>query len=196
MHRFPLFFFLLLFSLASPALGQSEKNLLKNGSFEEFVGDDPSNWETTNIPKLCVVVSRSTRRVAGDYSVKCEVKDCFGTNIPGMIAQKKIPVSGEIMELSFSYLLTSVGGDVGFVSMIFQNSEGSTIRMCEERLTTSGSTFADFTATFPVPDAAATGELKIALLATSKDGSLHVGSSVLVDRMKLIVPSPKEEGAP
>ncbi|MGB2959103.1 MAG: hypothetical protein WBD30_09470 [Bacteroidota bacterium] len=196
MHRILLSFSLLVFFLTSVAPGQSEKNLLKNGNFETFVGDDPSGWGTTNIPNLCVVVSRSTRRVAGDYSVKCEVKDCFGTKIPGMITQKKIPVSGETLELSFSFLMKSVGEDVGFVTMIFQNKEGSTIRMCEERLTTSSGEFAEFKKTFPVPDGAVAGELKIALLATSEDGSLHLGSSVLVDRMRLIVPSAKEQAAP
>ena len=196
MHRILLSFSLLVVFLTSVAPGQSEKNLLKNGDFENFVGDDPSGWGTTNIPNLCVVVSRSTRAVAGDYSVKCEVKDCFGSKIPGMITQKKIPVSGETMELSFSFLLKSVGKDVGFVSMVFQNGEGSTIRMCEERLTTSGGKFAEFKTTFPVPDGAVTGDLRIALLATSEDGSLHLGSLVLVDRMRLIVPSAKEQSAP
>jgi hypothetical protein len=192
MFRVLLALLLLVILLPSFGFGQSETNLLKNGGFEKFVGDDPSGWETTNIPNLCVVVSRSTRRVAGKYAVRCEVKDCFGTNIPGMIMQKRIPVSGETLELSFSFLLTSVGGDVGFVSMVFQNKEGSTIRMCEERLITSAAKFAGFTTTFPVPADAVTGELKIAILATTEKGELHVGSSLLVDRMKLFVPSEKE----
>ena len=190
MHRFyPVCSVLVLFLfLTSAAIGQAEKNLLKNGGFETFVGDDPSGWETTNIPKLCVVVSRSTRRVAGQYAVKCEVKDCFGSNIPGMIMQKKIPASGETMNLKFSYVLKSVGGDVGFVALVYKNNQGSTIRMCEEQLTTAATRFAEFTATFPVPDDAETCELKVALLATGEEGSLHVGSSLIVDDMSLVVP--------
>jgi hypothetical protein len=196
MYRFLFTVALLVVFLPSFGSGQSEKNLLKNSNFEKFVGDDPSGWETTNIPNLCVVVSRSTRRVAGNSSVKCEVKDCFGTNIPGMIVQKKIPVSGETLELSFSFLLTSAGGDVGFVTMIFQNKEGSTIRMCEERLTKSTGKFSNFTTTFPVPGDAVAGELKIALLATTEKGEVHIGSSILIDRMKLFVPSETKDEEP
>ena len=196
MYRILLIVFLFAALLPSSSSGQSEKNLVKNPGFEKFVGDDPSGWETTNIPNLCVVVSRSTRRVAGNSAVRCEVKDCFGANIPGMIIQKKIPVSGKTLELSFSFILTSVGGDVGFVNMVFQNKEGSTIRMCEERLTTATSKFSEFTTTFPVPGDAETGELKIALLATTEKGEVHVGSSIIIDRVKLIVPSPKKVGEP
>jgi hypothetical protein len=188
MHRIYLVCPILFLILASPALGQAQKNLLKNGGFETFAGDDPSGWETTNIPKLCVVVSPSTRRVAGQYAAKCEVKDCFGSNIPGMITQKKIPASGTTMDLKFSYVLKSVGGDVGYVSMVYKNNEGSTIRMCEEQLSTGATQFAEFTATFPVPEDAETCELKVALLATTEEGSLHVGSSLIVDDMSLVVP--------
>jgi hypothetical protein len=73
--------------------------------------------------------------------------------------------------------------------MDFRNAEGSTIRMCEERLLKETTTFATFTASFPVPNDAATAELKLAILATGKDGSLHAGTKLIVDEMTLVTVS-------
>ena len=90
---------------------QEGTNRIRNGGFEQFTGDEPVGWETTNIPGVCVVVSRSPRRVAGKSAVELTVKDCFGSKFPGMITQGKIPVSGPMMELSFSYQLNRIGED-------------------------------------------------------------------------------------
>jgi hypothetical protein len=172
-------------SLAVPGFGQGGKNLIKNGDFERFTGDEPAGWETTNIPKVCVVVSATTTAHGGKTAAKLEVKDCFGSTFPGMVTQKKIPVTGGSYTMRMDYLVKSVGGDVGYISMEFRNSEGSTIRMCEERLTDTGGSFKSFTSPFQAPEAAATGEFKIALLAAKDGGSLHEGSFVIADDVVL-----------
>jgi len=174
---------------AYPAAAQEGPNLIRNGGFEQFSGDDPVGWETTNIPGVCVVVSASDRKVAGKSAVQLTVKECFGSKFPGMITQGKIRVSGETMKLSFRYQLTRSGEDVGYIGMDFKNAEGSTIRMCEERLLRETTTFTSFEATFPVPADAATAELKVAILATGKDETLHAGTTVLVDEMRLVTVS-------
>jgi hypothetical protein len=168
------------------ARSQEGTNRIRNGSFEQFAGDEPVGWETTNIPGVCVVVSRSPRRVAGKSAVELTVKDCFGSKFPGMITQGKIPVSGPMMQLSFSYQLNRIGEDVGYVGMDFRNAEGSTIRMCEERLLKESTTFTTFTAAFPVPADAVSAELKVAILATGKEEVLHVGTTLLIDDMRLV----------
>jgi hypothetical protein len=169
-----------------PSAAQEGTNRIRNGGFEQFSGDEPVGWETTNIPGVCVVVSASSRKAAGKSAVELSVKDCFGSKFPGMITQGKIQVSGGTMRLTFSYLLKRVGEDVGYIGMDFRTAEGSTIRMCEERLLKETTTFSTFTATFPVPDDATTAELKVAILATGKDGSLHAGTTLIVDEMNLV----------
>jgi hypothetical protein len=103
-----------------------------------------------------------------------------------MITQGGIRVGTRMMQLSFSYQLTRVGDDVGYIGMDFRNAEGSTIRMCEERLLNDTKSYTTFTATFPVPADAVTAELKLAILATGKDEALHAGTTLLVDEMKLV----------
>jgi len=179
---------------ALPAAAQEGPNLIRNGGFEQFSGNDPVGWETTNIPGVCVVVSASGRKAAGKSAVELTVKECFGSKFPGMITQGNIRVSGQTMKLSFRYQISRSGEDVGYIGMDFKNAEGSTIRMCEERLLKETSTFTRFEATFPVPTDAATAELKLAILATGKDETLHVGTTILVDEMELVTVSeaPKE----
>jgi len=176
----------LAFSLTVTGLGQGGKNLIRNGDFERFAGDEPVGWGTTNIPKVCVVVSPTTTAHGGKTAAKLEVKDCFGSNIPGMITQKPIPTTPGTYTMRMSYIVKSVGGDVGYISMEFRNSDGSTIRVCEERLLDTGGSFKAFTSPFEAPDDAASGEFRIALLATKEGGSLHVGSFVIADDVVLV----------
>jgi len=162
------------------------KNLIRNGDFERFAGEDPAGWETTNIPKFCTVVSPSSRAHSGKLAVRCEVRDCSGTKFPGMITQKNIPIKGADYKMQCQYQLRVTGGDVGFISMEFKNVEGSTIRMCEEKLSENKPDYTLFTASFSAPGGATHAELRIALLATSKDGDLHEGSYILVDDVSLV----------
>jgi hypothetical protein len=174
-------------ALAVSGLGQGGKNLVKNGEFERFAGDDPAGWETTSIPKVCVVVSASTTAHGGKTAARLEVKECFGSMFPGMITQKNIPITGgSTYTMRMAYVVKSVGGDVGYVSMEFENAEGSTVRVCEERLHDTGGAFKTFTSPFQAPDAAVTGELKVAMLTGKDGGSLHVGTHVIVDDIVLV----------
>ncbi|MBP1678332.1 MAG: Carbohydrate binding domain [Bacteroidetes bacterium] len=174
-------------ALAVPGLGQGGKNLVKNGEFERFAGDDPAGWETTSIPKVCVVVSASTTAHGGKTAARLEVKECFGSKFPGMITQKNIPITGgSTYTMRMAYVVKSVGGDVGYVSMEFENAEGSTVRVCEERLHDTGGAFKTFTSPFQAPDAAVSGELKVAMLTGKDAGSLHVGTHVIVDDIVLV----------
>ena len=172
---------------------QGAGNLMKNGDFERFAGDEPVGWETSNIPRMCTVVSASARAHGGKLAVKLEVKECFGSKVPGMITQKNIRVTGRDYKMAFFYLVKSVGGDVGYVSMDFKNAEGSTIRMCEQRLIDTKDAFVPLNVNFPAPEGATAGDLRIALLAGRSDGSLHEGSYLLIDDMVLAPTMEKAE---
>lgn len=173
--------------LSVPGFGQGGKNLIKNGDFERFSGDDPVGWETTSIPKICVVVTATTTAHGGKTAAKMEVKECFGSKIPGMIMQKNIPITGgNTYTMRMSYIMKSVGSDVGYISMEFKNKEGSTVRVCEERLLDTGGAFKSFTSPFQAPDGAVSGELKLALLSAKSGGDLHSGSFVVADDIVLV----------
>jgi hypothetical protein len=169
------------------------KNLIRNGDFEKFNGNDPAGWETTNLGKMLTVVSPSTKAHSGAYAVKCEVKASFGGTMPGMITQKKIALSGETLQLSLYYLLTSVGKDVGFLTVDFQNAEGSTVGMCEHYLTAVTSDFTLFKAAAKKPETASMCEFRLTLMPEKEGGKLHDGSSILVDDVELVSLTPSKD---
>ncbi len=166
--------------------GPSGRNLLKNGNFEKFTGSEPDAWSTTNIPKLLTVVSPSGKSRSGNFAVKCEVKDFHGSKMAGMIRQKEIDVSGETLRLSGYFLLNSVGKDVGYIALDFQNDEGSTIGMTEHQLTAVKTDFVPFSFDAKVPASSVHLEVKCTLLATTESGNLHEGSSLLLDDLELV----------
>ena len=174
-------------------LAQGGGNLIRNADFERFAGDEPVGWETTNIPKMCTIVSPSARAHGGKVAVKLEVKECFGSKMPGMITQKNVRVSGGDYRMTFFFLMKSVGGDVGYISMDFKNAEGSTIRMCEQRLMDTKDAFVPLNVTFPAPDGSTSGDLRVALLAGKQEGSLHEGSYLILDDMVLAPTKEKAE---
>jgi hypothetical protein len=180
------FAFFLGFSLAG-------KNLIHNGDFEKFNGNEPVGWETTNLGKMLTVVSPSTKAHSGTFAVKCEAKASFGSTMPGMITQKKIPLSGETFQLSLYYLLSSVGKDVGFLTVDFQNVEGSTVGMCEHYLTTSASDFTFFKAATKKPEHASMCEFRLTLMPEKEGGKLHEGSSILVDDIEFVSLTPPKD---
>lgn len=190
--RFGIIVFLVPGMVAS-AWAQGSRNLIRNGDFEKFSGDEPTGWETSNVPRICTVVSPSATAHGGKQAVKLEVKDCFGSKIPGMITQKNVPIGSGSYRMTFYYVMHSSGGDAGYVSMDFKNAEGSTIRMCEQRLPDSKDVFVMFKADFPAPEGATAGDLKVALLPPNNEGSLHLGTSLFVDDMILVPGAAAEE---
>ncbi|HXG37703.1 MAG TPA: hypothetical protein VNL36_02915 [Bacteroidota bacterium] len=163
-----------------------ERNLLKNGDFEKFVGGEPQNWETNNIPSMLVVVSSSTVSSSGKTSVRCEVKNLSGTMMAGLVRQKNIPVVAGDLQLSGAYLLKSVGKDAGFVSIDVKSKSESTIATCEHYLTRSSSEFVPFTLNTRLPSGARTIDLVLTLIAPEGE-SLHEGSYIHFDALELSV---------
>lgn len=161
-------------------------NLIKNGDFEKFNGNDPLNWDTGNVPGLLTVVTPVKIAANGSSAVKCEVKDLSGTKIAGMISQKKIEISGKELQFSLSYILKSIGGDVGLIMINFQNADGSNIGATEEHLTISKLEFSTFATTLKIPNGALAIGIRLALLGNSGNGSVHEGSYVIFDDVRLI----------
>lgn len=189
------FVFALFFLFASASLGQEAggRSILKNGDFERFNGDTPAGWESTNIPNMLTVVSRSATNQGGKSSVKCEAKDFYGTKMGGMLWLKDLSAQGDSLTVKGFYLLHSVGKDVGFLSVSFKNAQGSAVGSIEEYFSKSSSEFIPFSKTGPIPDGATKLDVQLTLLAGVDSGNLHEGSYVLFDTMELDVVSDQAE---
>jgi hypothetical protein len=169
------------------------QNLLKNGNFENFTGDEPKYWTTTNIPKVLAVVSPVTKCHGGRYAVKCEVKDFHGSKMPGMIIQKDVELKGESLELRGYYVLSSVGKDAGFISLELQDADGNTVKICQEDLANPAVEFTRFSMAGDIPSQAVRLAIKLTLLPGKGSDNLHEGSYILFDDLELVPVLPEKE---
>jgi hypothetical protein len=170
------------------------KNLIRNGDFEKFNGNDPIYWQTSNIPKVLTVVSPSEKSHTGKYAVKIEVKDWGGSKMAGMICQKDLPVDGASLDLALHYQVRSVGRDAGYIAFDFHSADESSVGMVEEYLTDTKGDFIQFKKSVDVPANATHLDLKCSILPGEGSDKLHEGSYMLIDHMELLAgaTAPKE----
>ncbi len=186
----------LLLLLASPwcALAQKEpENLIKNGDFEKFTGDNPDFWETSNIPGTLTVVSPAKQSHSGARAVKCEVKDFGGAIVAGYTCQKNLPTGGKELRISASFLVRSVENDQGVIILCFQNSGGSTVGTMEEYVEDTKSKFVDFSRDIKPPAATAFVQVRMTVLPSKGNERAHVGSYLICDDLKLTAVASKEQ---
>jgi hypothetical protein len=166
-------------------------NLIKNADFEKFTGDDPVNWETSNIPGSLTVVTSDRLAHGGRKSIRCDVKDFYGSKIAGYVCQKNIPLSGRNLQLSGYYVMHSVGKDAGVVIVCFVSAGGATLGTVEEYFGESKTDFVHFTKDLEAPAEVASCHVRLTILSGPEGESLHPGSYVLFDDIKLVVVPPK-----
>ncbi|HAL57366.1 MAG TPA: hypothetical protein DCP63_13090 [Bacteroidetes bacterium] len=192
MKRCGIHFVMVVFAFPFTLFAQGEsQNLLKNGDFEKFTGDNPVGWETTNVPGLLTVVSASKVFKGGARAVRCEVKDCFGSRIAGMVCQKNVEITGEEVKLSGHYVLHSEGNDKALLLICFVSSEGSTLETVEEYLTLNKPEFSSFSKVAKIPNGAERAHIRLTLVADKQSGKLHEGSYVIFDDVKLVALLPR-----
>lgn len=182
--------------LASPwcAFAQKEsENLIKNGDFEKFTGDNPDSWDTSNIPGTLTVVSPSKQAHSGARAIKCEVKDFGGSIVAGYACQKNIPTGGKELRVTGVFLARSVEGDQGVIILCFQNSGGSTVGTVEEYIEDTKSKFVDFSKDIKPPAATASVHIRLTVLPSKDKERAHVGSYLICDDLKLTAVAPKEK---
>ncbi|HEX7573582.1 MAG TPA: hypothetical protein VF514_10850 [Bacteroidota bacterium] len=169
------------------------QNLLKNGDFENFTGNEPKYWTTTNIPKVLAVVSPMTKCHKGKYAVKCEVKDFHGSKMPGMISQTDVELKGKSLELRGYYVLNSVGKDAGFIAIELQDADGNTVKICQENLANPAVEFTRFSMAGDIPSQALWLDIKLTLLPGKGSDNLHEGSYILFDDLEVVAVLPEKE---
>lgn len=181
--------------LASPwsALAQKgPENLIKNGDFEKFTGDNPDFWETSNIPGTLTVVSAAKQSHSGARAGKCEVKDFGGAIVAGYACQKNLSTAGRELHLSGFFLVRSVENDQGVIILCFQNSGGSTVGTVEEYMEDTKSKFVAFSKDIKPPAGSASVHVRLTVLPSKGSERAHVGSYLVFDDLKLTAITPKE----
>lgn len=185
---------LLILCLPMSVLAQKETgNLIKNGDFEKFTGENPDGWDTSNIPGTLTVVSASKSSHSGARAVKCEVKEFFGSIIAGYVCQKNIQTGGKPLQFSGSFLVRSVEGDQGVIVICFLNATGSTVGTLEEYLDDSKSKFVDYAKDIETPAATAAVHVRLTVLPGKGSEKAHPGSYVIADDLRLVGMAPKEK---
>jgi hypothetical protein len=176
---------LVLFLPQSMIAQKDSENLLKNGNFEKFTGDNPDNWDANNIPGTLTVVSASRISNSGMKAVKIEVKDFFGSVIAGYVCQKNIETSGKDLQVSAFFALQSFGKDQGIMVLCFQNSSGSTLGSHEEYLDDTKGKYVQFAKEIKAPAGATMVQLRLTILPDKGSEKAHPGSFMLCDDLKL-----------
>ena len=185
---------LIVFFLPQTMVAQKEsQNLVKNGGFEKFTGDNPDNWDANNIPGTLTVVSASRISNSGMRAVKIEVKDFFGSVIAGYVCQKDIGTAGKDLQINCFFALQSVGKDQGVMVLCFQNAAGSTVGSEEEYLDDTKGKFVQFTKEIKAPAGAAMLQLRLTILPDKESERAHPGSYMLCDDLKLTTIEAKEK---
>jgi hypothetical protein len=165
-------------------------NLIKNGDFEKFTGDNPDGWDTSNIPGTLTIVSASKIAKSGAHAVKCEVKDFYGSMIAGYVCQKNIPNAGKDLRLSGHFMVHSVGKDQGVIVICYQNAGGSTIGTVEEYIDDTNSKWTEFSKEYKSPAGSALVHVRLTVLALKDSEKLHAGSYLICDNLKLAAFTP------
>ena len=185
---------LLILGLPFSALAQKESgNLIKNGDFEKFTGENPDAWDTSNIPGSLTVVSASKTSHVGARAVKCEVKEFYGSIVAGYVCQKNIQTDGKELRFSGGFLVRSVEGDQGVLVICFLNSTGSTVGTMEEYLDDSKSKFVEYVKDINPPAATAAVHVRLTVLPGKGSEKAHPGSYLLADDLRLVGVAPKEK---
>jgi hypothetical protein len=166
-------------------LGLEGSNLLRNGDFESFSSGEPTGWTTNNIPTMLSVVTASQNSYAGKVSVRCEVKDFYGTKMAGMISQKNLEVGEGELQLRGAYLLKSQRNDAGFVGIDVKTAGNSTVATCERYLTEAKGGFVLFSFSTKLPKEAKRIDILFTLMPEKHGRSLHIGSYILFDAVEL-----------
>ncbi|HTY38582.1 MAG TPA: hypothetical protein VMH23_15795 [Bacteroidota bacterium] len=172
-------------------LAQKEAaNLIRNGDFEKFTGDNPDGWDTSNIPGTLTVVSASAVSKSGAKAVRCEVKDFYGSIIAGFVCQKNIPTEGKDLKLSASMMVHAVGSDQAVIVLCYLNSSGSTIGTIEEYVEDTRSKWTDIVKEYKSPPGSAMVHVRITVLADKASEKVHPGSYLICDNLRLNTVTP------
>jgi len=85
----------------------------------------------------------------------------------------------------------STGKDAGVIIICFVSPGGATLGTAEEYFRESNKDFAHFTKDVEAPADAATCHVRLTILSDPEAETLHAGSYVIFDDVKLVVVQPK-----
>jgi hypothetical protein len=93
------------------------KGQVLNNDFEEWVGETPTNWQTSNVTLIALPISKTTESHSGSFAAKGEVinsitgDELFLPVLTSIPTPEAFPVPRMISTVSMYYKFNSIGGD-------------------------------------------------------------------------------------
>ncbi len=162
---------------------------IPNPDFENWTSGEPDGWVSSNTP-LGTVITQSTTAHHGSYSVQGTVvaTPVPGINLAGTIQSgaggKGFPISQSYTGLTGWYQLTSVGGDLFAIDVVFKpvtaGDTGTAVGAARIGSTTGWTQF-NITMTYYLPGPPDSAVINFSINGPTTGMDVHVGSMMLVD---------------
>ncbi len=172
------------------------QNPIPNPGFEEWTGGEPVGWLTTNFPPLIVNVTQTNNSHSGNWAVKGEVIDVMFPIPPilntGSQTSPGFTVNERIESISGYYQLSPLGDDHFFVAAemgIATTSDTTIIGSGAISIGDEVSVYTQFSfdIDYFLPGEPNWANIMISIIDPSGTTSGHIGSTMWVDGLELIV---------
>jgi len=169
---------------------------IPNPGFEDWTGGDPDGWLTTNFPPILVNVTQSNNSHSGNWAVKGEVVD-FMFPIPpylntGSQTSPGFPVDQKINRVGGYYQFNPVGGDHLLITAFIGITTPGDTTIIGSGAIAIGNTVSTYTQfsldiNYISEESPNWGNITITIIDTSESTSGHIGSTMLIDDLDIIV---------
>jgi hypothetical protein len=169
---------------------------IPNPGFEDWTNSEPNGWFTTNSPPLIVNISQTSNSHSGNWAVKGEVID-FMFPIPpylstGSLTSPGFPISQKFNRISGYYQFSPVADDHFLVSATMGITTPSDTTIIGSGAIAIGDAVSEYTLfsfdiIYFLPGEPNWANIAISIIDTSCATPGHIGSTMLVDYLDIIV---------
>jgi hypothetical protein len=169
---------------------------IPNPGFEDWTNSEPNGWFTTNSPPLIVNISQTSNSHSGNWAVKGEVID-FMFPIPpylstGSLTSPGFPISQKFNRISGYYQFSPVADDHFLVSATMGITTPSDTTIIGSGAIAIGDAVSEYTLfsfdiIYFLPGEPNWANIAISIIDTSCATPGHIGSTMLVDDLDIIV---------
>jgi hypothetical protein len=169
---------------------------IPNPGFEDWTNSEPNGWFTTNSPPLIVNISQTSNSHSGNWAAKGEVID-FMFPIPpylstGSLTSPGFPISQKFNRISGYYQFFPVADDHFLVSATMGITTPSDTTIIGSGAIAIGDEVSEYTLfsfdiIYFLPGEPNWANITISIIDTSCATPGHIGSTMLVDDLDIIV---------